>query len=304
MKRIVYSIYIDIPSEELDWQPPYHGETESKNDKTKREFAKHYQWLTDMQVSYAKYIGVEYRQFLNDDKWKTFDSEYKRKYPFLTAYNIVNFYKIHRMCELGKEYDEVLYMDLDVVPVTGKNFFDEFDLTQGVAILKNDPKVNTSIDSIRNNTRFREESGKTVHSIRSPAAKYWNCYAMLEQEGYHPIGDVYNTGIVGINKQMLEQVDYFNDFDGILDDMAELRSDPHSMYPLWIQELFGWDNETVWGFKMVVNDVPKQWLGPRWHHFMDKHNYIPKDSCLVHVINKEFNFVRDWCEAHNIQHLQ
>lgn len=304
MNRVIFSIYIDIPSEELDWQPPYHGETESKNDKTKREFANHYQWLTSMQTSYAKHIGVDYKQYLDDDSWKSFKLEYNNKYPFLTAYNIVNFYKIHLMYELSKVYDEILYIDLDVVPVTGNNFFDYWNLDRGVAILKNDPKVNTSIDSIRSNSNYREKSGRSVHSIRSPAAKYWNCYAMLEEDGHHPINDVYNTGIVGINKKLLQQLDYFGDFEQQLDVMSNLKNDTDSMYPLWIQEMFGWDNETLWGFKMATNNVSKQWLDNRWHHFMDKHNYIPKETCLVHVINKEFQFVRDWCDAHNIQHLQ
>jgi hypothetical protein len=304
MKRVIYSIYIDIPSEELDWQPPYQGETESKNDKTKREFMNHYRWLSDMQVSYARHIDVEYKQFLNDDSWRDFEAEYKRKYPFLTMYNIVNFYKIHLMYELAKQYDEILYLDLDVVPVTGENFFDVWNFDNGVAILKNDPKVNTSKESIRNNVRYRKESGKSVHSIRSPAAKYWNCYAMLEEEGYNPTNNVYNTGIVGINKQLLDKLDYFNNFDQILDNMTEMKIDPDSMYPLWIQEMFGWDNETLWGFKMATNDVPMQWLDFKWHYFMDKMKFIPKNTCLVHVINKEFQFVRNWCESHNIQHLQ
>ena len=304
MKRVIYSIYIDIPSEELDWQPPYPGETESKNDKTKREFATHYQWLTDMQVSYARHIDVEYKQFLNDDRWKAFNTDYKNRYPFLTAYNIVNFYKIYLMYELAKDYDEILYVDLDVVPVTGKNFFDVWDFAHGVAIHRNDAKVNTSVESIKRNTESRKLANRSLHSIRSPAAKYWNCYAMLEEEGFQPNNAVYNTGIVGINKDLLNKLNYFEDFEQTLNMMTELKEDEYSMYPMWIQEMFGWDNETVWGFKMATNDVPKQWFTSRWHHFMDKHNYIPKETCLVHVINKEFQFVRGWCESHNIQHLQ
>lgn len=300
MKRVIFSIYIDIPQEELDWQPPYHGETESKNDKTKREFAKYYDWLTQKQVDYAKSIGVEYKQFLDDDDWKAYKADYNKRYPFLTAYNIVNFYKIHLMYKLKEEYDEILYMDLDVVPITNESFFDVWDLSKGISILKNDPKVNTSLDSIRNNSRYREESGKSVHSIRSPAAKYWNCYALLEQEGYDPVNDVYNTGIVGASKKHLEQLKYFDDFDTILNEMTELKEDSYSMYPLWIQEMFGWDNETVWGYYMVANSVPKQWLDSKWHYFMDRVNFIPKNTAFIHVINKEFKFVRDWCEKNNL----
>jgi hypothetical protein len=300
MKRVIFSIYIDIPSEELDWQPPYSGETESKNDKTKRELAKHYQWLTDRQQQYANHIGVDYVQFLNDAEWEEFRQSYRDRYPFITAYNIVNFYKIHLMYKLSLQYDEILYMDLDVVPMTTDNFFEVWDLTQGVAILKNDAKVNTSILTVKNNNTQREQFNKPLHSIRSPVAKYWNCYALLANEGYHPIPDVYNTGIVGITKQQLNQLDYFGDFDYMLKLMSDLKTDPDSMYPQWIQEIFGWDNETIWGFKMASNNVEKQWLDDEWHYFMDRGTFIPSKIKIIHVINKEFAAVRNWYEKNRL----
>ena len=304
MKRVIYSIYIDIPQDELDWQPPYSGETESKNDKTKRKFAEHSDWLKNMQMDYANSIGVEYRFFPNDDRFKAFKKEYNEKYPFVTAYNVVNFYKIHLMYELAKEFDEVLYMDLDVTPLTSESFFDAWNLSEGVAILKNEPKVNRGVESIKNNTEFRKTRDSSIHSIRSPAAKYWNCYAMLEEEGFDPsLSKAYNTGIVGISAKHLEQLGYFDEFDYILNLMCELRDDEHSMYPMWIQEMFGWDNETIWGFYMESKEIPRQWLDGKWHHFMDKHKYIPKGTAFVHIINKEIEFVREWCEARNILHI-
>lgn len=69
MKRIIYSIYIDIPSEELDAQPPHHGDIEDKNQKAKREFADHQVWLEYRQRRYAKSIGIEYKLFTADDQW-------------------------------------------------------------------------------------------------------------------------------------------------------------------------------------------------------------------------------------------
>lgn len=305
MKRIIYSIYIDIPSDELDYQPPYHGETEDKNQKAKRVFRENYEWLTHMQKSWSNSIGIEYRQYTRDDKYLEFESFYKEKYPFVTTWNIVNFYKLHLMYELSKEgFDEILYLDIDVVPVSKLNFFEEWNLDHGIAILTNDPKIDRSLKTIEDNARWRNKNNKSGHSIRSPAAKYWNCYALLEEEGYEPHNSVYNTGIVGISSKYLKQLDYFgDDFDYILNKMLDLKNDEFSMYPLWIQEIFGWDNETIWGFKTVQNEVPVQLLNEQWHHFMDKWNYIPDNTSLVHVINKNFNYVREWCEKNNIQHI-
>lgn len=300
MNRVIFSIYIDIPKEELDWQPPYRGETESKNDKAKREFALYFDWLTTRQREYAASIGVDYVLFEADDRWFDFKQQYQLKYPFLTTYNIVNFYKIHLMYLLAEKYDQILYLDLDAVPVTSENFFEAWNLNEAVAILKNDAKVSHSILRMKENAKIREMAGKPVHSIRSPVAKYWNCYALLETEGHFPEAVAYNTGIVGISKKHLHQLNYFEHFDYTMQSMCDLKYDTNSMYPLWIQELFGWDNETVWAVKMATNNVPKQWLEETWHYFMDHQNYIPQKTNIVHIINKEFKFVKDWYEKNRL----
>ena len=56
MKRVVFSIYISIPKDLLDKQPPHHGETEDKNQKAFREFSENFEWLTERQKSYAPQI--------------------------------------------------------------------------------------------------------------------------------------------------------------------------------------------------------------------------------------------------------
>ncbi len=300
MNNIIYSIYIEIPKEELDWQPPYPGETESKNEKANRVFKENHAWLTAMHASYANKIGAEYRQYNRDEKYLEFEKWYKENHPDVTVWNIVNFYKIHLMYELSKEFDEVLYLDIDVVPITNKSFFESHDLDAGIAIFQNDPKVNVSIKSIKDQSKWRNQVDESAHSVRSPAAKYWNTIALLLNEGEDIQNFVYNTGIVGCNKKHLEELAYFEDHSYWLETMSELRFEKDSMYPLWIQEIFGWDNETLWSTKNKINKVPNVWLQPDWHHFMDNQCHIPKGTNFVHIINKEFKWVRNWCEKNNI----
>ena len=52
--------------------------------------------------------------FEYDADWIVYSEKLKEKL-YLTAYNIVNFYKIHLLYELSKNYDEILYLDFDVV---------------------------------------------------------------------------------------------------------------------------------------------------------------------------------------------
>ena len=201
MKRIIYSIYIDIPSEDLDAQPPHHGDTEDKNQKAKREFFDHQIWLEYRQRIYARNIGIEYKLFTADDQWVEYRDKLAKQYPQLTMYNIVNFYKIHLMYQLKEEYDEMLYIDLDVVPVTKESFFDAWDLSKGMVIRHSMPMVEIRIEQIKDKENAFGKTGKT-DSIRSPLAKYWNNKALLMEYGIDKDdAPVYNTGIVGINRQ-------------------------------------------------------------------------------------------------------
>ena len=112
--------------------------------------------------------------------------------------------------------------------------------------------------------------------------------------------DVYNTGIVGISATDLCKLNYFDNFSSLIDLMTELKNDPDGMWPVYLRDMFGWDNETIWGVKCHMNDVPSNWLNGEWHYFMNDTTYIPKRTKLIHVIHKKFDVVRAWCEKNNI----
>lgn len=293
MKKIIYSLYIDIPKEELDWQLPYFGDEMSKTERTKLKLAEYSNWLTQQHKRYTDALGIEYRLYGYDEDYKAYEQHFKENYPQITAYNIINFYKIHLLYKLAEEFDEILYLDFDVVPLTNNNFFDQWNLNNGIAILKNRKDIDISFRKLMTDRMNIEKFGK-VMSNRSPIAKYCNTRAMLmEMDADDSLTSVYNTGIVGATKQHLEQLDYFDGFSDTLKLMDELRYEENSMWPEHIQNIFGWDNETIWGYKMILNDVKEQILTPDWHHFMDKWSYIPTDTNFVHVINKDFAYVKN-----------
>ena len=295
MTKIIYSLYIDIPNNELDMCIPYYGETESKSIKTKREMKIYYDWLKYMHVQYAESIGVDYILFEHDDTFKKYKEWFTSKYPMITSYNIVNFYKIHLMYKLAKQYDEILYLDFDAVPLTRNNFFESWDLDKGIAILTNKSHIDTTLHKIK-----RKEAENYVGSVRSPTAKYWNCRAMLIESNRSGVNDVFNTGIIGINRDYVNKLNYWENFDTLIGLMTEIIEDNYSMFPNHIQKLFGYDNETLWSYKVKMNNVVTQLLTSDWHHFMDRWNYIPAETNIVHVINKNFEHVKNWYEKNNL----
>lgn len=287
MSRVIYSLYIDIPKEDLDYQEPYDGDNLPKTERTKLEFIKYYDQLLECKKRYAKDIGVDFLMFEYDDEFKEYKEWWNTKYPQITEYNIVNFYKIYLLDKLAKTHDEILYLDFDVIPVTSKNFFDEWDLSQGIAIYHNNRLARKELREV-----------KRVESIRSPTAKYWNCHALLSSNYLEPENDVYNTGIVGASSKHINELDYFGNIDEIISQMDELKED--ELYPEHIREMFGYDNETIWSYLVQTKEIPIQFLTWDWHLFFDKYKYVPKKSNLVHVINKNFEQVFEYYEKNYI----
>ena len=281
MKRVIYSLYIDIPTKDIDLFDKNilkTGDT-PMNIRTKQQFAKHYGDLRACKQIYADAIGADFIMYEYDTNFSLWSEQIKNTYPYLTMYNIINFYKIHLMYELAMKYDEILFLDFDVVPMKNENFFEAWDLTKGIAVLNNNNKI-SKIESVTD----------TSQTIRSPSSKYFNAQAMLFEKGLSTKNDVINTGIVGINKDHLVKLNYFANFENDLKMMSDLK-EISDIFPKKVLQYFGWDNETLFSVKLNENNVPVQWLDDKWHYFLYIQGFIPKETILCHTINKDFDLV-------------
>ena len=277
MKRIIYSLYVDVPAKEHYGQSKQRYDTVEKADITVNAFKKHYDKLIETKQNYADTIGVPFKMYEYDDQYKTFERNLLKDFPEITGYEVVNFYKIHLLCQLAKEYDEILYLDFDAVPVTKDSFFDHWDLSKGICVYNN----NSHIVNDR----------KVKQSIRSPSAKYFNCQAMLIEKGLDPNNDVINTGIIGARKEDILKLDFFGGFKDTIDLMTKLRYDKSGLYPQNILDMFRYDNETIFAYKINVNKINIQWLDNQWHYFLDKQKFIPEDTKIIHCVCKDFDLV-------------
>tara|TARA_B100001121_G_C18609650_1_gene583735 strand:- start:41 stop:868 length:828 start_codon:yes stop_codon:yes gene_type:complete len=269
MKKLIYSIYIEVPDNEF-------VDNQKTNLNTKKELKENYQKLLDCKQQYANSIGAD---FVLVNKYKEYYDEMKSKYPFLTTYNIINFYKIFLLYKFSSKYDQMLYLDFDVVPNTTEDFFVVWDLSKGIAIANNNNKV-AKIENI----------SETSQTIRSPNSKYYNAQAMLLHKGFSSEVDVVNTGIIGIDKSHLYKLQYFNNFDQDMIQMTQLKFDD-SMFPKKIVDYFGYDNETLFSVKLKEHNIPVQWLDDKWHYFFYDNLFIPRNTKLIHTINKRFDIV-------------
>jgi len=273
MRRVIFSLYIDIPKENL-----------VSHFKSKNKFEKNYEWLFQKKFSYAKKLGIDFRFFSYDEKYENYLKDFKQKFPQVPEYNIVNFYKLFLLYELSKEYDEILYLDFDVIPVTNINFFEEWNLNKGVVIFCPTERIDKKVNEL--------DTLKLTYTPRSPIAKFWTTKCLLMENNIKAEPQVFNTGIIGINRKYLNQLNYFENFSDILNNISNLMND--DFYPNSIRKLFSHNNEAIWAYKTIINKVEWQEIGPSWHHFMDKWDYIPKDTNLIHCINKNFEYVKEW----------
>jgi hypothetical protein len=263
----------------------FYKETENLKD--------HYDFLKGRQEQYAKTIGVEYKLYGDDDQYKEYKKSFKHR-PYIDEYNIINFYKIHLLYENSKKYDKVAYFDFDVVPVTKDNIFD-IDITDGIAVRVNHEEYEKNI-----NFNWVKNRTKPLSSVRSPRAKFWNTKALLFYNGFDGANDVYNTGIVLANKQQLDKLAYFDNFEQDLDVMHELVTE-NGMYPIYITGMFGYDNETLFSYKMIENNVNLINLDEEWHYTLTiNRRSIKNNPKLLHVINKKFEYVKKYVQKNNL----
>ena len=280
MKRLIYSMYVNIPHEDIEKQHSDCEWTKNNTHTTTNKLLDNKEWLTDKQSKYAELCGADYKVF-DSQGFTEFRNLFFQNRPYISTYDIINFYKIWLLSTLD-EYDEILYLDLDVIPWTKENIFDVFDFKDGIICRVNhEGNFSTNSDISYNPT------------IRAPKAKWWNARALLLDEGLTGDNDVYNTGIVGGSREQIKKLDYFAEFDQTLDMMHEMAQ-PDNGWPHKVTRMFGYDNETLFSYKMQMNGVKLLEMDNTWHFIMNKkRNFIISDAKMVHVISKEFEFAKD-----------
>ena len=285
MKRLIFSIYVNIPSEDIEKEHADCKWTRDNTHTTTNTLLENHDKLVEKHKEYAELCDAEY-QIFDYEGYTEFRDLYFKDRPYITTYNIINFYKIWLLSTL--DYDEILYLDLDVIPWSKENIFEAFDFSKGILC-----RVNHE-GKFSLKTRFAEPA------IRAPIAKWWNARALLLDEGFSGENDVYNTGIVGASRKQMDKLAYFEDFDDTLDMMHEMTKEDCG-YPERIRRLFGYDNETLFSYKMQLNDVNLIELDHQWHFIMNKQkNYIITNAKFVHVISKKFKFAWNRYEEINL----
>ena len=265
MKRIIFTIFDDIDSGTDRW---------GIANAAKHMHNEYFTRLVTNKENYANSINVEFKLYHNTMKDFNVAGELE--------FTKVNLYKHHLMAELSKEYDEVMYIDMDVLFNTDENVFDELDLNNGIHIIDQDGAVeNKNVDEV---------IFKTI-GLRNPTLKYHITKDLLNGKENH----VMNTGIMIGKSEHIKQIKFIERLPGIIEKINKLK-ESNTVY---LRAHYYPNNESVFSYIMEEYNIQYVIMDKEWHHIVDHlPNEIDPNAKVYHFVNKKFNaFFKDKTQA-------
>ncbi len=251
MKRIVYSVWNDI-TEVHDSVTPYK----------ESQFKRHRGELEKRQSDYAKFTNADYMVYT----------------PDVTTYADIQFYKLIKMQELSQEYDEVLYLDLDVIPKTNINIFENFDTTKMCVY---------NVHRAFNKKNFRWELEDDNFHPMSVWVKCALKKSMLLLDDLSGTEKVANTGVVLGSKESIKRFDWIGRFESCIEVYKEACED--NLYPEQVSRVWTPNNEAFFSYIIEKYDIPMIDIGISWNYILDaKVRKYTDGAHFIHQVNKEF----------------
>lgn len=263
--KAIFSLHIDIPESLLDHPKSYSDNPENKSAIAKRQLNKYRERILNNHRDYAEKVGAKYIHIGYDEEYEVF----RKRFTLLSEYDIINLYKIWLTDKLTKDYDLVMYVDFDCLFLNYADVFNHIPCSHALCCF-----YNTAAE-LKIDAKSTEYLVNYQKDFRNPQSKYWNAHALLTNEDIESENYAYNTGVIIANRKSMEQLDFFGDIEEVIDTMTELKEDEFSMYPDNMRAAFGYDNESIFSYKTIKNDVPVFRLAAHWH---SQHNYDNRGS--------------------------
>ena len=253
VKKIIFSLYRG----DLDNHTSVPEYKRSQLDKYKS-------FIESKQKSYAKAVKADYELFE----------------PSSTDYDEVQFEKLLMFEKLSEHYDEILYLDFDVVPIRKKNIFKAFDLNTICAfnvVCKLEPQI----------IRWRNQADNWHGMDMYSKAQQKRAMLLLDDMGGSET--CLNTGVVAMNKKAVETVNLSAQLNDIKEIYEEALKD--NLYPQEMTRHWRFNNEVVLSYLIEKNDLPYTNIGMPWNFIID--NTVPHSDAayFLHCVNKKFDLI-------------
>ena len=261
MNRIIFTTYDDIEHIDDRWGGNVH-QAEQIND--------YFNLLVQNKKDYAESIGAQFILFHNTMKDFNVDAGFD--------FAKVNLYKHYLMAQLAEDYDEVMYVDMDVLFNTELNVFEELNLEKGIHIKDQDDKIV--------NKNIKEIVFQSVGQ-RSPTIKYHITKDLLGGQDNH----VMNTGIMIGKSEHIKQIHYYDRMMEAIKKLDEIKSDNLEREDgSHLRVYYYPNNESIFSYIMEKYNVLYVLMDKQWHYIISDPEEINLDDIkIAHFVNKKFN---------------
>lgn len=281
-RKVIFSLYLEFYGEGLIPDAPLEGETIPKKVKGSNNFLIHHEELINKHKKYAESIGADHVVFSDMEEYLKYEKQIVSMIPKglpWDRFDLMNFFKLSFLETLAKDYDEIIYIDLDLIPNTSEDLFDILDL-----------QTNQFISF--NYASFMDETYEELKKKYGDQNIY--THPLIKREATNRIlnvpdnKNIYYTFIIGITKEAVKKLNLKpkEDLPPLFVELKKL----HDKDP-W----FAVDNETYLIYKIIkeninVKHVPKE-AGIEFIWSLKDLNKLSKESKFIHVVSKDFKDV-------------
>ena len=262
MKRIIFAIYDDIKDENDKW---------SIHSFQRNQINDYFNLLVQNKQDYAESIGAQFILFYNT--MHDFDVDAGLEFTK------VNLYKHHIMAQLAEDYDEVMYVDMDVLFNTDKNVFEELDLSKGIYVKDQDHAIENKVN---------EEIIFSEIGNRNPTLKYHITKDLLGGRDCH----VMNTGIMIAKSEFIKQIKFVDRLPDIIKKVNDIKINSLKNDTATFLRMYYYpNNESIFSYILEDNNIPYVLMEDKWHKIIsDNPEDLNWDEIYIaHFINKKFN---------------
>lgn len=175
-------------------------------------------------------------------------------------------------------YDEILYIDFDVIPKTYTSLFENFDLNKLCVY-----SVPVPYPEELFLYRTKDDNWHSMDMYVKASAKN----AMLLLDNITGLNECVNTGVLAANKRSMENLNFSENISLCDLKLNEARND--NLYPTSLSKVWKPNNEVYMSYLLEKFNIPFNNIGLKWNFILDhtSKKYSPA-SYFIHQVNKDF----------------
>lgn len=209
-------------------------------------------------------------------------ADFRIETPEVQDYDDLNIWKIKQWENHLNDYEEVMYLDFDIVPNTNVSIFEKFNFDKLITHLIPTPLTRFVYSEF--DLEDKESFVKTLDKYHW-YIKTKQMHDMLLSQLIRPKNEwMMNTGTFGGSRRVRDELRFSERLDEVKQVVDEVKD---------IDDRYFYNNETMLTYMIERYDVPVENLPVHWHQLILNGTdlRVCKTSSLIHVITKDFENV-------------